>query len=271
MIKKALLLTLLLCVAAQAQFWEYPDQKPWLGQQINWSHPLTDGLAGFWIFNENDGKIVQDVSGNGNDGTLESDTHFVSGKFGPCLSFGNGDYVNVANPKWDFSDFTVLAWIKVISEEQDWHIVSSAFSDYYRMTVYRRVDMDRFQVLYGDGISSDYSYFGSPPIQLGKWQQWVLTKQGGHFEYFMDGMLLGTTTRTDINAVTGTDVELGSNSYNSPTLFDHIMVYNRALTAREISDLYANPFQMFEPVFPLWWYGGIGGAPPSGGQVIFIY
>lgn len=42
-----------------------PWQKPFLGAQLNRSHPMAQGLVGAWLFNENSGGIANDLSGNG--------------------------------------------------------------------------------------------------------------------------------------------------------------------------------------------------------------
>jgi len=55
----------------------------------DWS---TDGLVGLWLMNEGTGNIAQDLSGNGNAGTLFTDTTWASGKFGPCLNVPGTPY-----------------------------------------------------------------------------------------------------------------------------------------------------------------------------------
>ena len=38
--------------------------------------------SGIWLFNEGNGKIVEDLSGNGNDGELKEGTKWEDGQFG---------------------------------------------------------------------------------------------------------------------------------------------------------------------------------------------
>ena len=42
--------------------------KPPKGAMLNRGHPLSRGLKGCWLMNEGGGKIVNDLSGNGNTG-----------------------------------------------------------------------------------------------------------------------------------------------------------------------------------------------------------
>jgi Concanavalin A-like lectin/glucanases superfamily len=47
-----------------------PIGKPRLGTRVNWANGLTRSLAGLWLFNEQDGNLVQDVSSRGANGSL---------------------------------------------------------------------------------------------------------------------------------------------------------------------------------------------------------
>src|SRR5690606_11983260 len=59
--------------------------------------PITDGLVGWWKFNEGSGSTAGDSSGNDWDGTLVnmSSSNWVSGFEGDALEFdGSNQYVN---------------------------------------------------------------------------------------------------------------------------------------------------------------------------------
>ena len=73
-------------------------------------------IVGLWLFDEGSGKIAKDLSGNGNDGTLEG-PKWVDGKFGKALNFnGASDYVDTGNnPITDPGGTKILsisAWVK---------------------------------------------------------------------------------------------------------------------------------------------------------------
>jgi prepilin-type N-terminal cleavage/methylation domain-containing protein len=77
---------------------------------------LGANAVGVWNFDEGTGTIVRDISGYGNDGTLEGNTHFVSSDIKRyALSFdGNDDYVSINNLDVDLSSGrknTVDFWI----------------------------------------------------------------------------------------------------------------------------------------------------------------
>src|SRR2546430_2775798 len=62
--------------------------KPPLGAQINWGHPLAQGLVGCWLFNEAGGGIVKDALCR-LDGTFAGTAKpsWVDGPFGKAINF----------------------------------------------------------------------------------------------------------------------------------------------------------------------------------------
>ena len=59
----------------------------------------TDGLVGWWEFDEVSGMVANDSSGNGNDGNLMNGPTWSIGKIGGALSFdGVDDFVFLGNP-----------------------------------------------------------------------------------------------------------------------------------------------------------------------------
>jgi len=80
----------------------------------------TKTIVGMWLFDEGDGDTAEDLSGNGNDGTLEG-CKWVDGKFGKALEFnGASDYVDTGDdPITDPGGTKILsisAWIKRASD-----------------------------------------------------------------------------------------------------------------------------------------------------------
>ena len=53
----------------------------------NTAPPPTPGLVSAYSFNEGTGTVVNDVSGNSNNGAISNATWNVSGKYGSALSF----------------------------------------------------------------------------------------------------------------------------------------------------------------------------------------
>src|SRR3990167_11398888 len=89
--------------------------KPPAGASVDWSHSLSRELVGFWLFNENGGLRAFDIARK-NDGILTGGPTWVSGNFGPALSFdGSNDYVLVNdNSALDVTGaLTASVWFKM--------------------------------------------------------------------------------------------------------------------------------------------------------------
>lgn len=70
-------------------------------------------VVGIWLFDEGNGKITEDLSGNGNDGELKEGTKWEDGQFGQAVIFdGKDDYVEIApSPLFNPETFTVTFWM----------------------------------------------------------------------------------------------------------------------------------------------------------------
>jgi hypothetical protein len=62
---------------------------------LSYSKIDEGSIIGMWLFDEGEGDVAEDSSGNGNSGTLMNGPKWVEGKFGEALEFsGAGDYVD---------------------------------------------------------------------------------------------------------------------------------------------------------------------------------
>jgi hypothetical protein len=77
------------------------------------SDSLLNGLVGWWKFDESNGTVAYDSSGNGNDGSLTNGPTWVSGKLGGALSFdGVNDYFSVSKDFFNNKSFSLSIWVK---------------------------------------------------------------------------------------------------------------------------------------------------------------
>src|SRR5438093_748457 len=82
------------------------------------SASLSNGLVGYWNFDEGSGTTAQDSSGNNNTGILQNGPTWTIGQKGQALSFDkNDDAVRVGTPATlnNLSAFSVSAWLKPLS------------------------------------------------------------------------------------------------------------------------------------------------------------
>lgn len=74
---------------------------------------LTDGLVGYWNFDEGSGIIANDTSGNDNDGLLINSPAWTTGKLGNALNFSGTNYVDCGNAaSLHVQNYSLTAWIK---------------------------------------------------------------------------------------------------------------------------------------------------------------
>jgi hypothetical protein len=73
----------------------------------------AEAIIGMWLFDEGEGDVASDSSGNGNNGTLMNGPKWVKGKFGKALSFdGVDDYVDTELNTNDLSSpITISLWM----------------------------------------------------------------------------------------------------------------------------------------------------------------
>ena len=231
--------------------------KPKLITKIEPGHLASKGLVGSWLFNEGGGTLAYDTSGNGNHGTLVTNTHSVAGKFGSALSFDEGDdYVDTGNgSSLKPTSITVCLWAYAIVGNGTPASSSSSFdTPPYTWNFYigaggdnglARIELDTT----GSPTSSAY---GTTNI-LGAWHYLCLTYDNSTGEgiLYVDSInevSLSLSGDLDYHAAAKTYIgsRQDNSSYALNGLIDSVLIYNRSLSADEIASLYLDPFQMFK-------------------------
>lgn len=209
------------------------------------SLPNADGLVGYWKFDESTGTVAADSSGMSNTATLINGPTWTTGKVDGALSFnGENTYVNCGT---DSSlnlanSLTLCAWIYPESFGQGgWGRIvdrgngSSGYSFYVNSA-----NSAIKYVAYGNNtVSSSAGIIG-----LNKWQHVavVYDESSGTVTFYVDGQQAGTVGYT-ASALGSSDVPvvIGIRGYDLNRAFDGLIddvrIYNRALTADEVSDI----------------------------------
>ena len=126
-----------------------------------------------------------------------------------------------------------------------------------------------------------YVYNGYPQyatssiaVTAGEWFQVVARVSGAGNQVFVNGVLGGTVPdgTSTFNGYTTAEVFIGGQSNSMPADFDgiidHCVIWDRALSAYEVADLYHRPFAMFERPTPELWVSA-GEEPPAGTGYVF--
>jgi len=207
------------------------------GCQKDPSSCMTEGLAGYWNFDEGSGRVAHDISGNGNNGVASST--WATGKVGSAGQFdGVDDNASVAdNVSLQLtSAVSVEAWVRtgtVLSVTQP--VVDKITGTFtgYNLSL-RPTNYIWFSV--GDGAAFN-SAVSNATISQNTWYHLVGTwsTADNTVRLYVNGVLQ-TTTAVSTACVTNTsNLLMGKYSTSFLTgLIDEAKVYNRVLGAEEV-------------------------------------
>lgn len=254
--RKLLFISLLVFILpVQAQ---YNGVKPILGEQIDWAHPLSTGLVGFWLAGHGGDFKALDLSGNGNHASLVGDTHLVAGKFGAAwLLDATGDYL-YPNMGLISGDWTISCWVNGTDVGASIALISGN-------GVSIKYEQWSNQGVIGITNGGDQVFTTATPF--GRWAHIVIVRDGTNSHCYLDGVLDSTIAHVIdlyVNSIGRRDPD-NDNFFGG--LIDDVKIHNRALTAREIQQLYQEPFCMFRQEEP-WKYVATEEAPSGAPQVI---
>ena len=213
------------------------------GLILDRANPLARGLVGWWPLNEGGGSGVADVTGTGKPSPFATGTNlpkwvgFVRG--GSALEFDGVDDTVTPVSKYSFNigaeDFGMSVWYR-----------TTGVGTYIAMANYSAGANWWF------GIQTGLITFSNngPQIQTattsndGRWHHAVATRASGVVSVYVDGALgvsgsLAGTTNPNGTFYLGAFVIPGS--YPWPGGMAHARFYSRALSAREVAQLYADP------------------------------
>ena len=215
------------------------------------SYVPTNGLVGWWPFNGN----ANDESGNGNHGTVNGATLAAdrNGNAGKAYSFdGVDDKIDIiANSNFDFEDFSVSCWInsnnKLYTEavicKSDWN---NARSETFALTLnsgsYLTHIKNYSNCIPGAGwVSRQTSSQNKNNNNV--WTNILITYGNSALNVYKNGkLILMDTLSKKLDVCNGGQLKFGAAWVQYPDFFngllDDIAIYNRALTAAEVQQLY---------------------------------
>jgi hypothetical protein len=209
--------------------------------------------------NEGAGNKVYDLSGNGNTGTLTNGPIWVAGKYGHAVEFGgfeSSDHIDLGNIDalnfGDGQDFTIITTFQTTSTRNGNYLISSGrggagdawFGIYFSGNkLVGQVDDGADSVFKS---STDNYNTGARHVLA------MVVNAKQTFKMYIDGLLIETSNSiAAVNSLAnseskyiGTRTIGADHDYEGP--IDFVYAYNRALTASEIAQLYAEPFGMFK-------------------------
>ncbi|MEM5797610.1 MAG: LamG-like jellyroll fold domain-containing protein [Candidatus Aenigmatarchaeota archaeon] len=213
------------------------------------TNPITNGLVAYYKMNEGSGSTTSDNSGNGNTGTLKPSCpncpSWDNGVEDKALRFdGVDDYVGINIPQYQYPNgYSLCLWAKKLSTRNAWDIILGRWdttagvehlswqnSGDNRITIY---------FAFSDGTSD---YVSNPAAtELNRWY-FICAIYDGNIKLYIDGNLANSKYVGKLLGYQNLELRIGMKSsgyYPSNSIVDEVMVFNRALSASEIQQLYS--------------------------------
>ncbi len=216
------------------------------------STPPANGLILYWKFDETSGTTTSDSSGSNNAGTTFNGPTWVAGHTNFALSFnGTNQYVNANNNAVvnTGADFSVCTWV-LLNNLNGWQtIVSedgtniSGFFLQYSQSIGNKFD---FAIQSADSTTSTaYRAASTSSPAAGGWYHLCGVRSGSNILLYVNGALQQSVAITGAWAATG-KVAVGRGMWGAAQVdwtngtIDQVRIYNRALSASEVSTLYSS-------------------------------
>jgi hypothetical protein len=209
-----------------------------------------DGLIGWWKFDEEVGNIAIDSSGNGNHGQLVGVgglPYRTNGKIGKSIRFdGIDDYIDTSDiiAMDSLSAYTISAWVKLDTTAINQTIAGKHISVGLFLQTYTTS-----QIAFGF-TPSNFVYSPNGSIAANIWYHIVGTFNNSlgsiKHKIYINGTSVFLTNSGTPDSVTSTGASAGNfhigknNSLDRflAGLIDDVRVYNRAISAQEVVNLY---------------------------------
>ncbi|MEM3113509.1 MAG: LamG-like jellyroll fold domain-containing protein, partial [Candidatus Pacearchaeota archaeon] len=215
------------------------------------SQSLGSNLIGYWNFNSYSGNnIVQDNSGNGNNGNITGSLTYNStaGKLGGAFVFNEDGAIRINNETpFKFGtnqNFSFMMWFNLKEDsglfknrDSSVHNGITCFTEWPRYV----------KCLINGSNAGTYQISGLNSVQLNKWHHLVVTgNRNGLLKIYIDGQLGGSIDISGIGSMDSTNanhfviapISIYGGSYSTNGTIDEVAVWNRVLSDSEISNLY---------------------------------
>ena len=218
------------------------------------SEEVGPGPVGYWGFDEGYGTTANDVSGQGNNGTISGAVWKPESecKVEKCLWFdGSDDFVNAGNNESLklSSGGTIGAWVKInqLSSGYDNVIIMKGDGASWPNLHYTLIEIDgtdQIGLSVSDGTSSlNLSGPRTPALEENTWYHIVATWDSSDKKIYLNGELQDTVSSSIMpkDTMTSCQVDIGRaylNSYYFNGLIDEVMIYPYARTADQIKQDY---------------------------------
>lgn len=187
------------------------------------------------------GTTWNDLSGNGNNGTLDADISYNVANQGTMLFGSSNTAGEVTFPRDNFifgsGDFSITIWANPSTIE----IYDTLYNmGFYTDGILFRPSSGSLQVYIGNSLSGGGLRTYTHSRSIGRWDHYTLIRQSGVVRVYINAVQNGTdwtntaslTLASAVNCKIGSSTHTGGERWNG--YISNFQIYNRALTAQEI-------------------------------------
>ena len=249
------------------------NTKPPMGVQIQWGHPLANGLIACFLFNEGGGqprnlRTKQALTLNGSPGP----TYAVAPVYGMGFKTvsANSNAANLGSAMigagGNFSTVIFANLSSSLVPANNPGVITRNTSATPQIFITTPASLPVFRVnsqgTAGIGSSGTFS-LATPIMGVFTWNNGT-----GDWQWFLNGLLstngnVATSMGAGSDYVIGADTPGGSGGFDG--IFHEVLEYSRILTAAEVLQLYVDPYCFLQPQSPMqryWLKGSASAARP---------
>ncbi|MES1172430.1 MAG: LamG domain-containing protein [Bacteroidota bacterium] len=211
------------------------------------------GMIAHWPFDDGEGNMATDRSGNRHHGTVGGATWTTAGRFGGALHFESGNEVTVPNFPHAGPAFSVALWVRPPAQDLGTStyatLVSTeiVFAGGWEINAMLSPIDSRYQMGYYNGPGdSDYFTFDCRCVTPLQWTHIasVVDATAGTLSFYKDGVYQGQSVVTE-PIKPGTDTLYFGRWQMTGRLFagdlDDVVIYDRALEPADVAALAKAP------------------------------
>lgn len=217
-----------------------------------WISNASADAIGVWLFDEGDGNIVKDLSGNGHHGEIIGEVAWADGKFETALEF-DGGHVSVPHEDiMNLRQWTMTAWIKVPKVVDPYQIILGKERWPNRnYTMWIRPGVMTFGFTLPNGAQD--LQVGSKEVTDGKWHFVAGVYDEKNLTPYVDGVQFNPRGAAGKPATSNAPLIIGAqgpDGKNGPLrgIIDEVAVYNTALDEGEIAEVMEGLSKQFQAV-----------------------
>ena len=221
-----------------------------LGANVKNKDAFSNGLVGYWKMDENTGTTTSDATGNANTSTFYHEAAWSNGKFSSGVTFDGyddvlktlssaGDKLNPANA------VSVSTWVNLTTAKSNSYIATKGWGDNYELFL----NNDRtitFRIV-NTPSSDQQTATTTTTLSTGTWYHIVGTYDKEFLRVYINGQLSASSSYNKTIYQGNQPFSIGGIPHMETAYFnngfigviDETRVYNRALSGKEVRDLYA--------------------------------